>query len=261
MYHFMLSVFFALMVSMPSSGQSTAKNIWVDNLGNVYIIQKDNISKFSNNGEPIAKFSYKNAGEIASIDVTDPLKIVVFYKSFGQLIFLDNTLSITNGPVSLFEKEVINPVLVCASSDKGIWIYDKQNFTIFKFDENLQQLLRVTDLSATLETDLEPVFMMSLNSFLYISDPKKGIFVFDQYGSFYKLLHFKDIYYFDIFDNSLFYNDNGVFKKIDLLTYSELTMDLKEKLFSSQTFKDVFVYLLNAEGTGFSKIKMSFSKK
>ena len=137
------SILFTLLIPMSSIGQNTSKNILVDNLGNVYIIQKDKISEFDSDGKLKANFSYKNSGEISSVDVTDPLKIVVFYKNFGQLIFLDNTLSITNGPMHLFEKGVINPVLVCASSDKGLWIYDKQNFTIFKYDDNLQLQLHI----------------------------------------------------------------------------------------------------------------------
>jgi len=246
---------------MSSIGQNTSKNILVDNLGNVYIIQKDKISEFDSDGKLKANFSYKNSGEISSVDVTDPLKIVVFYKNFGQLIFLDNTLSITNGPMHLFEKGVINPVLVCASSDKGLWIYDKQNFTIFKYDDNLQLQLHISDIPLQIESDFDPVFMMSINSFLYITDPQEGIFVFDKYGSLYKKLHFKDVFYFDILDNSIVYREKDDIKKIDLMTYSELITNVTDKVFISQTFKDNFAYLLNADGTSFTKIKLAFYKK
>ena len=245
---------------MGTLGQNNSKNIFVDNLDNVYIIQKDKISKLDKDGKLVANFSYKNSGEISSIDVTDPLKIVVFYKSFGQLIFLDNTLSITKGPVSLFEKDVVNPVLVCTSSDKGLWIYDKQDFTIFKFDDNLKLITRISDIPMLIGSDFDPVFMISINSFLYFSDPKEGIFIFDQYGTMYKKLNFKDILYFDIVNNSIIYFTKGLINKIDMLTYSESKMNLTDKTFISQTFKDNFIYLLKADGISFSKIKLSFNK-
>ena len=255
------SILFAFLIPLLTIGQNTSKNILVDNLGNVYVINKDKILKYESDGKLNATFSYKNSGEISSVDITDPLKIVVFYKNFGQLIFLDNTLSITKGPISLFDYNIINPVLVCATSDKGLWVYDRQNFTIFKFDDNLKLISTIPNIPILIDSEFEPVFMLGINSFLYLTYPKKGVFVLDQYGSLYKKIHFKDINSFDIMDNAIVYNDKGIFKKIDLLTYAEQVMNVTDKVFLSQTFKDNYIYLLNADGTSYTKMKPAFSKE
>lgn len=261
MHQLIYSFLLTFVISMTSLGQNVSKCIQVDNLGNVYIIQNDRILKFDAKGEQKFSFSYKNSGEISSVDVTDPLRILVFYKNFGQLFCLDNTLSITNGPVSLFNKDVINPILVCNSSEKGFWIYDLQGFTLLKFDVNLQLVMRISDLPTLLESNFDPVYMINTNSFLYITDPKQGVFIFDQYGSLYKKLHFKNVNFFDVYDNALFYEDSGFVKRTSLLDYSEMKMNLKENKYLAVTFKDKFFYLLNPDGISYSKKEMIFAKE
>jgi len=248
------------LISLNLLSQNVLQKIEVDNLGNVYIIQTDKIIKFDAKGEQKYSFSYKNSGEISSVDVTDPFRILVFYKNFGQLFFLDNTLNITNGPVSLYKKEVVNPVLACNASDKGLWIYDQQGFSLQKFDAGLQAVTRINDLPTLLESAFEPEYMISINSFLYITDPEQGLFIFDQYGSLYKKLHIKNVKIFDVFDNALFYEDSGFIKKISLLDYSEMTMTLKEYKYSGVTVKDKYVYLLNNDAVSYSKVEMKLGQ-
>jgi hypothetical protein len=261
MPHLFISFLLLVIFSFSSLGQSTIKNIQVDNLGYVYIIQKDKIFKLDNESKLKYSFSYKNSGDISSIDVSDPLKIVVFYENFSQIIFLDNTLSISNGPVSLFKMNVVNPTLVCSTSDKGLWIYDKQGFTLFKYDANFQLLFSVSDLPTILGSAFEPVYMMNNNSYLYLSDSINGIFIFDQYGALYKKLHFKGISIFDIDNNSIVYSENDFIKKIDLINYDEYIMNLLSKNNLGVTVKNNVAYLINNEGDSFSKQVISFIKK
>ena len=67
-------------------GEHGAADFTVDNLGNIYILGKDNqLRKLSPQGDSLAVFNdVRRFGRIASIDVTNPLKILVYYREFSD---------------------------------------------------------------------------------------------------------------------------------------------------------------------------------
>src|SRR5438552_190098 len=65
-----------------------------DNLGNFYTVREDELIKYLPNGKMFARYSNLKLGSISAIDVTNPLKILLYYRDFQQIIFLDNQLSV-----------------------------------------------------------------------------------------------------------------------------------------------------------------------
>src|SRR5687768_7815077 len=63
-----------------------------DNLSNLYLINGEEIIKYSPTGKQLLKYSNKRFGNITTIDATNALKILLYYKDFQQLVFLDNQL-------------------------------------------------------------------------------------------------------------------------------------------------------------------------
>ena len=61
-----------------------------DNLGNGYVYDLNTIIKYSPNGDSIGTYSNNRLGNITSIDVTNPYKILVFYADYSIIVFLDN---------------------------------------------------------------------------------------------------------------------------------------------------------------------------
>src|ERR1700709_2779720 len=78
--------------------QADIVDFTVDNLGNIYLLNKDNqLKKLDANGDSLAVFNdVRRFGKIATIDVTNPLKILVFYREFTTIIVLDRFLNIVN---------------------------------------------------------------------------------------------------------------------------------------------------------------------
>ena len=70
----------------------------VDALGNLYILSKnDQLKKIDARGDSVAVFNaVKRYGQLYSIDVTNPLKILLYYKDFGTVLTLDRFLSVRN---------------------------------------------------------------------------------------------------------------------------------------------------------------------
>jgi hypothetical protein len=71
-----------------------------DNLQNIYLYHGNSIRKYSPQGQLLYNYSDKSYGAITSVDVNDPLKMLVFYKDFPEIVLLDNTLSQNGNPFS-----------------------------------------------------------------------------------------------------------------------------------------------------------------
>ena len=71
-------------------------NFYTDNLQNIYLVSlpTNGIKKLSSNGDSVAVFNNTvRYGKIYSIDVTNPLKVLVYYKDFSMLVVLDRFLA------------------------------------------------------------------------------------------------------------------------------------------------------------------------
>src|ERR1700744_1035140 len=72
-----------------------AKDFSVDNLGSLYVITPDNqLKKYNGKGDSVAVFNeVKRYGVLNAVNVTNPLKILLFYKDFMTVLALDNFLN------------------------------------------------------------------------------------------------------------------------------------------------------------------------
>jgi len=73
------------------------------------------------------RYSNKRFGTITSIDCTNPLKMLVYYKDFQQLVFLDNQLTQNSEAISLEDLGYEQTDLICTSMNNSFWLYNKQN--------------------------------------------------------------------------------------------------------------------------------------
>src|SRR5437763_17186865 len=65
-------------------------SFYTDNLQNIYLIaaQSNQIKKLDNNGDSVAVFNISTRyGKVYSMDVTNPMKILVYYKDFATIVF------------------------------------------------------------------------------------------------------------------------------------------------------------------------------
>lgn len=210
MKYFKLIIFLFLFKAINAQNYSNvwpiqARDFLTDVVGNFYIINKGEITKYSNNKQLIGRYSNKQLGNDFFIDVTNPLKVIVFSPSVSTLIFLDNMLSKSTTEINLNTLELGTATLVCASSNSGFWIYNPINFQLKRFNENLQVVSEINFLNQIIQAELYPNFMMEYNNRLYLNDPQLGILVFDIYGTYFKTLPITGIKKFTIANNQLFY--------------------------------------------------------
>ncbi|MFM9009131.1 MAG: hypothetical protein ACKORE_11190, partial [Bacteroidota bacterium] len=56
-----------------------------DPMGNLYVVSGAEIQKFSPSGAPGVRYSRKDLGTPTSIDVSNPLRILIFYAEFALI--------------------------------------------------------------------------------------------------------------------------------------------------------------------------------
>src|SRR2546421_8472114 len=118
-----------------------------DNLGNLYILGKnDQLKKINANGDSVAVFNaVKRYGQLYSIDVTNPLKILLYYKDFGTVLTLDRFLSIRN-TLDLRRQNLYQVKAVGLAYDNNIWLFDEQEGKLKRVGEDGKLITQSNDL-------------------------------------------------------------------------------------------------------------------
>lgn len=165
--------------------QGAFSDFAVDVQGNIYFVTTAaGIRKVDKNGDSVAVFNeLRRYGKIHSIDVSNPFRILVYYKNTGTILLLDRLLAVRQ-VVDLRKLNMPQVRAVRLSYDNNIWLYDELAGRIRKIDENGKLLMESADLRNVFPEP--PVFesITDADRSLYLYDITKGWYAFDYYGAF-----------------------------------------------------------------------------
>jgi hypothetical protein len=178
-----------------------------DELGNVFLVNNNELIKFSSEGDILNTYSKLSAGEITFIDTQDPFKILLYYQAFGQIEFLDHTLSLPSSTIDLNMLSLSMVSLVCSSYQGAFWVYDPSSIELVRVSQSLEVSERSGNLQQVTGYTPDPNYMLERDNFLYLNDPAIGILIFDKYGSYYKTIPVKGLTSFQVFNRQLIYTD------------------------------------------------------
>ena len=184
-----------------------ADYITSDELGYIFVVKDKQVAKYHPDGKKMYTYSNLYAGDITYVDTHDPLKILLYYEAFGQIEFLDHTLSLTSSTIELYKLNLELVNLVCASYQGAFWAYNPANFELVRVNSLLEISERTGNLQQAIGLAIEPNYMLERNNFLYVNDPSTGILIFDKYGSYYKTIPVKGLTSFQVFEKRIIYFD------------------------------------------------------
>lgn len=163
----------------------------IDNLDNLYIISSSGkIKKFTPSGDSVIYDQVKSYGKLFSLDVSNPLKILLLYKDYAKLIILDRFLA----PVAVLDLKrysILQPSAIGLSYDNNIWVFDEYDNKLKKIDEQGNHLLETPDFRSIFNVQIDPQKIISDHKLVYLADTANGVFIFDNYGSFKKKIDVK----------------------------------------------------------------------
>lgn len=218
-----------------------------DNLGNSFLVDKDEITKYDGNGTVFNKFSIKAFGPIESIDATNPMKLMVFYKDFSKIIYLDNTLSLNGNPIDLEEYNLNQAKFICQSHSDGIWLYDQQKFALIRLDKNLSLTQSTSNINQLLGIEVSPNFMCEFNNSVYLNNPATGILVFDIFGTYVKTIPLLNLPKFQVTNESIYFMRDHKAYAYNLKTTEQSEISLADNQYNEIRFEKGMIYVRNNE--------------
>lgn len=239
-------------VRLTQTIKGESKDFSTDNLGNIYLLTLTNqIKKVNENGDSIAIYNdVRRYGKIYSVDATNPLKVLVYYKDFSTIVVLDRLLNV-RAAIDLRSQNILQVTAITSSYDNNIWLYDELDSKLKKIDNNGNILLESTDFRQIFDSVPLPVVMCDRDGLLYLYDPKKGLMVFDYYGgkkNNYQLLHLSDLQVIDQSTITARDSSNIILYKPKTLQLLSFKVFQNQNDFSKISFNGMKIYCLSKSG-------------
>lgn len=176
----------------------------VDNLGNIFVLTPDNqLKKYNAAGDSLGVFNdVRRYGKIAYIDVSNPLKILLFYEEFGTIVMLDRFLNNINS-LDLRQLGFYQVTCIGLAYDNNIWVYDALAGKLNKISSDGTQINQTNDIRPFTDSVPEPVTLIDQGGLVYLFDPHQGAFVFDHYGGYQKLIPLKNWRHFTVINQTI----------------------------------------------------------
>lgn len=179
----LLFVIHLLTWSLFSSWPVASSRFRVDDLSYVYTIDQNSVTKYTNSGKMEFIYSRMDLGNTGQLDVSDPLRPLLFFPETGTLVALDNTLS-EQRVLRLWEGEFGMPEWIASGVNQEFWVYDGLNKEIIRVDERMNRRSTTGYLPAVTGHDPEIVGMAERHEKLIVADRKHGLWIFDRFGTF-----------------------------------------------------------------------------
>lgn len=181
-----------------------------DALGYDYFA-KNNVLYKQKNSE---KWEYKNLslGKITSVDLINPLKILVFYRDFNSVVLLDNQLSEIS-KINFSDFDIVAQTCSMASKNR-FWVYD-----------NLTSNLFLVDYLNKKKTTVNQPFR---SDFKYWKS---------DYNYWFRISEENELYSYDNYGNVISHGNIPEFNKILIGENREIFLSLNDNLYFYQSLK------------------------
>lgn len=202
----------------------------IDHMGNIYVVDDSELTKYNSQGKKIFSYSNTSLGDISSVDTSDPLRILVFYRDFNQIIYLNNKLSKIGSEINLYDFSDNETELVCNSQNGGFWIYnsiENQTVHISNSGRNMAQSILLSSFFD--ESQIKKI--TEHNGNLYLLFENKGLLVLDQNGQFIKKHQLQGIQDFQLIGETMYYqNKTGLFRHSPFQEEDELLLEKESSI-------------------------------
>jgi hypothetical protein len=170
---------------------SPVSSFAVDNIGGLYIITPENqLKKYNEKGDSIGVFNQVTQyGKLTYVEVQNPWKAILYYQNFSTIVLLDKYLNVSTA-INLRKQNIFRVKAVTSSYDNNIWLFDEQDNKLKKIDDNGKVLSETVDFRLLFDSVPDPEKIIDRDGLVYLYDDKKGIYLFDYYGSFKTKLSF-----------------------------------------------------------------------
>src|SRR6478735_2002170 len=197
----------------------------IDRAGDFYVVLKSgSIQKYDKNGVKLG--SYSHDGVPTLFDPSNAIRLLVYYQKGQQFSWLSPDLSI-NPFETVDPSLVIDASLICPSGDQNIWLLDNAYLSLKKASLRDSRVLGEFSISDQFKEN-RFTLMREYQNFLFLLDPKTGIFVYNSLGRLMRKIQTVGLNNFNFLGEELYYVDNAKIKFLDLFTAESRELTLPE---------------------------------
>lgn len=234
--------------------------MYIDNMQNIYVLSESSnqLKKFNSNGDSAGVFNdVKRYGNLYSVDVTNPLNIVAYYRDYATAVVLDRFFNKIN-VIDLRRAGILQCKAVSYSYDNNIWAFDQQECKLKKIDANGNVIFSSDDFRILFAQAPNPTSIIDNDGQLFLYDPDKGWFLFDYYGAFKTQLLYPGWSDVTVVNQKMIGRDSALFYIADAKTYSLLPIKTNIALAGKQQvfFSLDHAYMLTSSGVEIYTIKL-----
>ncbi len=189
--------------------------IGVDTFENYYYIIGTTLYKKAANNI----YVYNNAllGSIHTVDLSNPLKLVLFYRDFNTVVILDNRLNELTDSIN-FSVETIskNIASVSLSSNNNLWLYSLDDNILSLWNYETKKIVFNTQPLSFYEENFEASKQLSTYQYCWLFSNDAWL-KFNEYGSFVETQNLPNVDnvtphlngYFYVKNTKVYYNENN----------------------------------------------------
>ncbi len=211
-------------------------------IGNIYAVNGNNVTMYNFEGQKLFSYSNSFLGNINSIDVSDPMRILLFYKDFNKMLFLSNKLSEIGSPIELDNLGYSQISACCNSNLGGFWIFNSQDMQLVHLNQNLETDRKGTNIQSVLQGNDLPIYMIEQNDEMFLSAPKSGILIFDKFGTYKKTIPLYQLNYFQVIgDKFIYLSNNKIFSYSALNITDSIMLPENLKINAASMYKNKII--------------------
>lgn len=208
---------------------TAAKIANVDNFGNLFVVTPQNeLLKFNPNGKFLWNYTNKTYGNISQLDVTDPLRVVLYYADFQQIVVLNNNLS-EIAKYNFNNNPEVQITLIASANNNGYWVYDQINRELRKLSNSFLDDIKSGNIYQRNGLNMQTNYMLTDDQQIYLNDTTEGVRIFDRFGNYIKTALINPENGFTVTDNEIYFT-----QKNKLVAYNYLTFNLRQILLPQQ---------------------------
>lgn len=197
-----------------------AINIHLNYSDEVLLLQKGLIKKYDNRGNLLATYGNIYINEQTKIISQNTFRTILFCQDFGKIIVLDKRFGVIE-IIDIYNIENYLITTIGISYDnENLWIWDEIKQALIKINQQGKSIYTTSNINIYTNNSIVPFSIDEISTKLYVNDTSKGIFIFDNTGTYKKHLLIVQITSFFIKDDLIFYISNN-----EIFAYHTMTFE------------------------------------
>lgn len=191
---------------------SNVQFFFTDHLLQSYLLTpSQELIKYGPDGVEQFRYNNRRLGTLLRVDASNAFNLLLYYPDYQTALTLDRTLNKT-GEWSLLSFGFLSVPVVGTSADNQLWLYDAADQRLKKIGGDGSVLVQSDNLMQVLGYSLQPTCLLDRGNLIYLSDPARGIIVFDAIGQYHYTIPLLEITDFQMLheDGVIYHQKEGV---------------------------------------------------